>query len=205
EKALAKMHQGKKVRLHASGRTDAGVHAVGQVFHFDTALTLPPHKWKRALQSLIPADIQVMLTENVEVDFHARFSAIEKEYRYFVLNRPESDIFRRQYIHHSTCKVDMEQIQQTCQVFEGTHDFTNFDSAKSTAKGSKVRTLSEVSCNKHGDIIEFVLRGNGFLQHMVRIIVGALLETGTRRRTPNELAEMLAKQDRRYAGKTIPS
>src|SRR5699024_12642827 len=75
EKTLAKMHQGKKGRLHASGRTDAGVHAVGQVFHFDTALTLPPHKWKRALQSLLPRDIQVMLTENAEEDFHARFSA----------------------------------------------------------------------------------------------------------------------------------
>src|SRR5699024_12699128 len=104
-----------------------------------------------------------------------------------------------------TCKVDMEQLLQPYQVFEGIHDFKTFASAKYTAKGSKVRTLSEVSCNKHGDIIEFVLRGNGFLQHMVRIIVGALLETGTRRRTPNELAEMLAKQDRRYAGKTIPS
>ena len=205
EKALAKMHQGKKVRLHASGRTDAGVHAVGQVLHFDTALTLPPHKWKRALESLLPADIQVMLTENAEEDFHARFSAIEKEYRYFVLNRPEPDIFRRQYIYHSPYKVNMEQMQQACQVFEGTHDFTTFASAKSTAKGCKVRTLSEVSCNKQGDIIEFVLRGNGFLQHMVRIIVGALLETGTGRRTPNELAEILAKQDRRYAGKTIPS
>src|SRR5699024_12539762 len=102
-------------------------------------------------------------------------------------------------------KYDLEQMQQACRVFEGTHDFTTFASAKSTAKGSKVRTLLEVSCNKQGDIIEFVLSGNGFLQHMVRIIVGALLETGTRRRTRNELAEMLAKQDRRYAGKTIPS
>src|SRR5699024_5743998 len=127
-----------------------------------------------------------MMTENAEDDFHARFSAIEKEYRYFVLNRPEPDIFRRQYIYHSSYNVDMEQMQQACQVFEGTHDFTTFASAKSTAKGSKVRTLSEVSCNKHGDIIEFVLRRNGFLQHMVRIIVRALLETGTRRRTPNE-------------------
>src|SRR5699024_3835376 len=128
EKALAKMHQGKKVRLHASGRTDAGVHAVGQVLHFDTALTLLPHKWKRALESLLPADIQFMLTENVEEDFHARFSAIEKEYRYSVLNPPEPDIFRRQYIYHSSYKVDMEQMQQACQVFEGTHDYKAFAS-----------------------------------------------------------------------------
>src|SRR5699024_749375 len=142
-------------RLHASGRSDAGNHADGQVLHFDTALTLPPHKWKRALDSLLPAAIQVKRTENVEEDFDARFSSIEKEYRYFVLDRPEPDIFRRQYIYHSSYKVDMEQMQQACQVFEGTHDFTTFASAKSTAKGSKVRTLSEVSCNKHGDIIEF--------------------------------------------------
>src|SRR5699024_12884996 len=87
----------------------------------------------------------------------------------------------------------------------GTHGFTTYASAKSTAKGSKVRTLLEVSCNKQGDIIEFVLRGNGFLQHMVRIIVGALLETGTGMRTAIELAEILAKQDRRYAGKSITS
>src|SRR5699024_12851441 len=83
EKALAKMHQGKKVRLHDSGRTDAGVHAVGHVLHFDTALTLPPHKWKRALESRLPADIQVILTENVEDDFHAHFSAINIEYSFF--------------------------------------------------------------------------------------------------------------------------
>src|SRR5699024_9212402 len=127
------------------------------------------------------------------------------EYRYFVLNRPEPDIFRRQYIYHSPNKYDLEQMKQACRVFESTHDFTTFASAKSNAKGSKVRTLLEVSCNKQGDIIEFVLRGNGFLQHMVRIIVGALLETGTGMRTPIELAEILAKQDRRYAGKTIPS
>src|SRR5699024_1931148 len=131
--------------------------------------------------------------------------AIEKEYRYFVLNRPEPDIFRRQYIYHSPYKVNKEQVQQACRVFVGTHDFTTFASAKSTAKGSKVRTLSEVSCNKQADIIEFVLRANVFLHHRVRINVGALLETGTGRRTPNELAEILAKQDRRYAGKTIPS
>src|SRR5699024_2191505 len=153
EKALAKMHQGKKVRLHASGRTDAGVHAVGQVFHFDTALTLPPHKWKRALQSLLPKDIQVMLTENAEEDFHARFSAIEKAYRYFVLNRPEPDMMRRHYIYHSANKYDLEQLQQACRVFAGTHHFTTFASAKSTAKGSKVPTLSEVNCNTQGDII----------------------------------------------------
>src|SRR5699024_5352379 len=167
----------------ASGRTDAGVHAVGQVFHFDTELTLPPHKWKRALQSLLPADIQVMLTANAEEDFHARYSAIEKEYRYFVLNRPEPDIFCCQYIFHSPSKYDLEKIRQACRVFEGTHDFTTFASAKSTAKGIKVRTFSEVSCNKQCDIFEFVLRGNGFLQHMVRIIVGALFETGTGRWT----------------------
>src|SRR5699024_12484501 len=163
------------------------------------------HKWKRALQSLLPKDIQDMLTENAEEDFHARFSAIEKEYHYFVLNRPEPDIFRRHYIYHSLNKYDLKQMHQACRVFEGTHDLTTFASAKSTAKGSKVRTLLEVSCNKQGDIIEFVLRGNGFLQHMVRINVGSLLETGTGMQTPIELAEILAKQDRRYAGKTIPS
>src|SRR5699024_1902657 len=106
EQALATMHQGKQVSLHAAGRTIAGVHAVGQVFHYDTALTLPPHKWKRALQPLLPKDIQVMLTENAEEDFHARFSAIETEYRYFVLNRPEPNIFRRQYIYHSPHNSD---------------------------------------------------------------------------------------------------
>src|SRR5699024_4029805 len=134
EQALAKMHKGNGVRIQASGRTDAGVHAVGQVFHFDTERTLPPHKWKRALQCLLPADIQVMLTANAEEDFHAQYSAIEKEYRYFVLNRPEPDIFRRQYIYHSPATYDLEKIQQACRVFAGTHDFTTFASAKSTAK-----------------------------------------------------------------------
>lgn len=204
EQALSKVHKGENIRLHPSGRTDAGVHAVNQVFHFDTELDIPSEGWKRALQSILPTDIQIKEITLVDADFHARYSAIEKEYRYFVLNRTESDLFRRNYVHHSAASYDMNEIQQACNVFEGTHDFTSFSSAKSTAKGSKVRTLSHVSCSVDGDMIEFVLRGKGFLQHMVRIIVGALLEAGEGKRTANELSTILEKQDRTNSGVTIP-
>ena len=205
EAALKKIHKGEEIRLHASGRTDAGVHAIAQVFHFDTSLELPADAWKRALKALLPPDILVKDAEIVTGDFHARFSATEKEYHYFVLNRAEPDIFRRQYMHHSTAVYDMETMRQACQVFEGTHDFTSFASARSTAKGSKVRTLSKVSCTKEGDTIEFVLRGNGFLQHMVRIIVGALLEAGEGKVTSEALAAILEEKDRTKAGMTVPA
>src|SRR5699024_6864979 len=141
EKALQKIHKGEAIRIHSSGRTDTGVHAMAQVFHFETDLTIQPDGWYHALQTLFPDDIELKNVEIAESSFHARFDATEKEYRYFVLNSPQRDIFRRHYVYHSSAEYDVRKMQEACKLLEGTHDFTSFSSAKSTVKGSKVRTL----------------------------------------------------------------
>lgn len=204
EAAIAKIHKGKQTRIYSSGRTDAGVHARGQVFHFDTDLTISPDNWKKALNALLPDDIYVYQAEEVDATFHARFSAREKEYRYFVQNTPEIDVFKRNYRYFTADQFDLEAMQAAGKVFEGTHDFTAFSSARSTVKGDKTRTLYEVSCKQQGEKIEFVLRGNGFLYHMVRIIVGVLLDVGRGHVTIEEIREMFAARDRQNVGKTLP-
>lgn len=204
EKALLRIHKGKPIQIYSSGRTDAGVHARAQVFHFETDLKIPLANWKKALNTLLPADIDIKQVEQVPLDFHAQFDAIEKEYRYFVYNSKERDVFKRNYTYFYPYEIDIKRIQKACSLFEGTHDFTSFCSARSTAKGSKERTLYEVSCKKQGEEIQFILRGNGFLYHMVRIIVGVLLDSGSGKIERADIEEMFRKKNRTFAGKTIP-
>lgn len=204
EKGLRQMHKGEEIKIHPSGRTDKGVHALAQVFHFESALNIPVENWKKALNALIPTDIAIHKIEKVDDSFHARIGASDKEYRYYVLNRQDRDVFRRNHIYHEPIPLDIDAMQQACKVFEGTHDFTSFSSAKSTVKGSKVRTLFEVSCHKHGDEIEFVLRGNGFLYNMVRIIVGVLIDVGKGKFTAQDIIDMFAKKHRQDEAVTLP-
>src|SRR5699024_4299762 len=135
----------------SSGRTDTGVHAIAQVFHFESDLSIAVPNWKRALQTLLPKDIEVKEIEEVDDKFHARFDALEKEYRYFILNSKERNVFLRNYMYFSSEKFDIVKMQEACKVFEETHNFTSFSSARSTAKGSKVRTLYEVSCTQEDE------------------------------------------------------
>lgn len=204
ERILEKTHKNEMIRIYASGRTDAGVHAKGQVFHFDTTLNLSNEKWKQALNALVPSDIYVHHVEKVSSGFHSRFDAIEKEYRYFVLNSKERNLFKRNYMYYNPREFNLSLIQQACKLFQGTHDFTSFCSHRSTVKGSKVRTLYEVSCQKVDDEIQFILRGNGFLYNMVRIIVGTLLDVGAGKVNLDEITEMFQKRDRKAVGKTLP-
>lgn len=204
EAALQRMHKGEHIRIQSSGRTDKGVHARWQVIHFETMLDIPPANWKKALNTLLPRDIAIRQVEVVPATFHARFDAIEKEYRYFVLNTDEPDVFKRNYTYFDTAYIDVEKMQEACKIFEGTHDFTSFCSAKATVKGSKVRTLHEVQCKKEEDTIEFILRGNGFLYHMARIIVSVLLDVGKGIINIEDIDQMFARKDREYVGMTIP-
>lgn len=204
EKTLMKIHKGDFIRIYCSGRTDAGVHAKGQVFHFKTSLEIPLLNWKKAMNTLLPDDIYVMEVEQVSMDFHAQYDAIEKEYRYFVLNSSEPDVFQRNYMYYNDREFNVEKMQEACQLLEGTHDFTSFCSMRSTIKGDKIRTIYELSCNKYGDIIEFKIRGNGFLYHMVRIIVGMLLDVGCGKTGMEAIEQALEQKDRTVAGVTIP-
>ncbi|GGA88040.1 tRNA pseudouridine(38-40) synthase TruA [Ornithinibacillus halotolerans] len=205
ESALQKIHKKNSIRVHASGRTDTGVHAKGQTIHFESDLKLSSESWTRALNALLPDDLYVHQSEIVPDQFHARFDVVEKEYRYFVLNREERDIFRRKYIYHYPYSLDIEKIERACKYLIGTHDFTTFSSARATVKGDKIRTLFEVSCRSHGEELEFVFRGSGFLYNMVRILVGTLLSVGQGKIEPNDIITLLEAKDRSIAGKTAPA
>ncbi|MBC5638582.1 tRNA pseudouridine(38-40) synthase TruA [Ornithinibacillus sp. BX22] len=205
EHALEKIHKGEKIHIHASGRTDTGVHAKGQTIHFETNLDIPGNSWRKALNALLPSDVYVTHAEIVSNDFHARYNVVEKEYRYFLLNTKNPDVFRRNHVYHFPYKLDIEAIQEACRYLEGTHDFTTFSSAKATVKGDKVRTLYEVSCNQDNGQIEFIFRGSGFLYNMVRILVGTLIDVGQGKISPPDIGTLLEAKDRKYAGKTAPA
>ncbi|KGX90357.1 tRNA pseudouridine synthase A [Pontibacillus halophilus JSM 076056 = DSM 19796] len=204
ENALQKMHKGKFIRITASGRTDAGVHAKGQVIHFDSPLVIPEENWKKALQTLLPKDIRIVDVQKTTEDFHARYGTKRKEYRYRILNSVDPDVFKRNYTFHVPDKLDLQAMNEACTYFEGTHDFTSFSSAKSDVKGDKVRTIYEAYCYVDGDEIIFSVTGNGFLYNMVRILVGTLLEVGKGRKTPATIQEIFEMNDRSQAGKTAP-
>ncbi|WP_010652064.1 tRNA pseudouridine(38-40) synthase TruA [Oceanobacillus massiliensis] len=203
ESVLKEMHKGAEIRLQASGRTDTGVHAIGQVIHFDSPFDIPEKNWKRALNTLLPDDIYIQEVTKVSDEFHARYSVKEKEYHYYVWNAEEPDIFKRNYSFYFPYQLDIDKMLEACRYLEGTHDFTTFSSAKSTIKGEKIRTLFHASCKKQGNEVEFIFRGSGFLYNMVRIMVSVLLDVGQGRRKPTDIIDLLAKKDRQLAGKTI--
>ncbi|MYL72953.1 tRNA pseudouridine(38-40) synthase TruA [Halobacillus litoralis] len=204
EKALRKMHKGDQVKVVASGRTDARVHAVGQVIHFDTPLHIPIANWKRALGSLLPDDIQVVSAEQATEEFHARYDAKGKEYRYYVYQAHEPDLFRRHYTHHVRAELDINRMREACRHLEGEHDFTSFCSPKTDIKGAKVRTIYKAEITKEGNDMVFVFRGSGFLYNMVRILVGTLLEIGRNERDPEDVKRIIEAKNRNEAGKTAP-
>lgn len=204
ESALAKLHKGRKIAISASGRTDAGVHAKGQVFHFDTPLRLPEEKWAVALNSLLPADISILKAEIAEADFHSRFDAVGKEYRYFIHLSKSRDPFKRNYAYQFPYALDLEAMEMAKKHLVGTHDFTSFCSAKTEVE-DKVRTLESIELIKEDDMLIFRFAGNGFLYNMVRILVGTLLEVGQGERNPIQMGEVLESRDRRCAGKTAPA
>ena len=205
EKALHKMHKTNEIRITASGRTDSGVHAVGQVIHFDTVLQIEPINWLKALQALLPVDIHVVQIEQADDHFHARYDAISKEYRYIIMNREQPDIFRRHYVHWVPEQLDIAAMQQALSYLVGKHDFSSFCAANSGVKGEKVRTILHASLEMVEDELTFIIRGDGFLYNMVRIIVGTVLEIGRGKREPKDLLRILEEKDRKQAGKTAPA
>ncbi len=203
EQALSKIHKGENIRIAASGRTDAGVHARGQVIHFDSDLQIPAERWKKALNAMLPEDISIVDVAPVDSNFHARFDSVRKEYRYRISLSEERDPFLRHYAYHYPFPLDLDAMKEAAHYLVGTHDFTSFCSAK-TEVIDKVRTVEEIIFTTTDDemVIQFI--GNGFLYNMVRIMTGTLLEVGSGRRAPAEIENILAAKDRVQAGKTAP-
>lgn len=204
EAVLAKMHKGTAVKIVGSGRTDAGVHAKGQVIHFDSPLAIPEDKWGIALNSLLPDDISVLSVERASANFHARFDAVGKEYRYLLQLAPVRDPFMRNFAYRYPYPLDVEAMKEASCHLLGTHDFTSFCAAK-TEVLDKVRTIEAIEFLP--DVGELTIRfvGNGFLYNMVRILTGTLVEVGSGDRLPEEIPAILEKKDRRFAGKTAPA
>lgn len=212
EKALAKILK-EQVKLIASGRTDSGVHARGQVAHIVTHTRMPAERIAYAMNTILPKDIIVWSSEEASLDFHARYNVKEKTYRYRILNQPFHDPFLRNWSWHIKRRLDVEKMKQAASYIVGTHDFTSFCSIRTRIE-NRVRTLHEVSIDVtprdtsvpgQGHDIWITCRGNGFLYNMVRVITGTLVEVGLGKWSVEDVQGMLAGQDRNIAGITAPS
>lgn len=195
ETMLAKLHQHPLV-ITASGRTDAGVHAMGQVFHFDTDKDLDEYHWQAAMNSMLPKDIRIQKVEFVSDAFHARFSAKAKRYDYLISDRV-NDPFYQNTVALERRPLDVGYMQECAEVFVGTHDFTSFTSAKIDPRKSKVKTLSDLSVVAKPHMIRLIFVGNGFLRYMVRMIAQTLIEAGKHELTKEDIITMLESCDKR--------
>jgi len=193
---------GEETKIIASGRTDAGVHAIGQVFNFTTASAIPIRRWCLALNTRLPKDIVVWKAIEVPLDFHSRRSAKRKTYRYTINNNRFPDVFQRHTQFHHPTPLDVEAMRNGLSYLVGEHDFTSFTSRHST-KQSHVRTVYEATLEiEQPGVIHIDITGNGFLYNMVRIIVGTLVWVGEGKLKSEQMANILAAQDRSFAGPT---
>lgn len=192
------------VRVVCAGRTDTGVHAVGQVVHFDTTATRAPRNWVLGANVNLPDSVAVTWARPVEDDFHARFSAESRSYRYLILNRPTRSSLlagRATWVHRP---LDDERMHAAGQALVGTHDFSSYRALGCQAK-SPVRTLHRLSVRRAGELIELEVHANAFLHHMIRNIVGVLLAIGQGERPETWAGEVLALRDRTRGGVTAPA
>lgn len=203
EKALKEISGGKKIDVHASGRTDRGVHAIAQRVHFDLDMNITLEKLAKGLNSILPEDIFVRKVEEVPEDFHARFSAIGKEYIYKI-NMGEYNPLERNYVYQYNKKLDVVEMERAMKYLEGTHNFKSFTKTDEE-KDDYVRTISQTNLIRDAkDInkITLVFVGTGFLRYMVRNIVGTLIMVGEGKIKSEDVIDILKKEDRRSAGKT---
>lgn len=205
ERALFKMSKGHDITIVASGRTDSGVHAKGQVIHFDYPAILPEESVKKAMNSLLPADVRILHVEKVSQLFHARYHTCGKQYMYHVSLGEVQSPFTHRYALHHRYRVNVEVMRQALAMIVGEYDFTSFCSTK-TDKENKVRhvTRADVIVDEQQDTLTFVFEGNGFLYNMVRILVGTTLQIGDGLKPVDELKRLLDVKDRTQAGPTAP-
>lgn len=191
------------IEVSASGRTDAGTHAEGQVVSFHCSSQMTCEEMLGGLRQYLPEDIGVLACKNASPRFHARLNAKSKSYRYRIWNSQKPCVFDRKYVYIDRTEYDIAKMQKAAEFYLGTHDFSAFCSNKHMKK-STVRTIEVFSVERCGDEIVFYVTGNGFLQHMVRIMVGTLLEVGSGKREPESIADLFAAQ-RCEAGPAIPA
>lgn len=203
EKALYKLLN-KETKTVASGRTDSGVHAINQKVHFETDATIPAIKYKEALNALLPSDVKVVSSKKVSDNFNARYSAKSKTYRYSLYFGDFENPMLNRYKTLLKYPLDLDKVKSACKVIEGEHDFKCFLSSGSSVKDT-VRTVYSIKIVKRGNLLDFYVKGNGFLYNMVRIIVGSLVAVGEGRLAVSDLETAIKTGNRKLAGKTMPA
>ncbi len=192
-----------KINLIGASRTDAGVHALGQVTNFRTESRMDEGEWLRALNSLLPSDIVIKKTETVPFDFHSRFSARGKQYKYLILNQPVPSALNRNYAWHIPYPLKITGMRKAARFLIGRHNFSSFRASSCSAK-NPVRTIKRLTITKKDSFIQFTIEADAFLHHMVRNIVGTLVYVGMGKLLPTQIENILKSKDRRLAGKTAP-
>jgi len=204
ERCLSRL-AGREMKVVGAARTDAGVHARGQVVNFDAeGWRIPAARIPLALNGVLPEDVAAVSAQDVPPDFHARFSALAKTYRYTILNARTPSPFRRLYSHFEPRPLNLQAMAAAAQYLRGRHDFAAFQAAGAGTK-TTVRTIFQAAVERSGELVFFTFRGDGFLYNMVRIIVGTLLEVGLGKRSPEEIKAILEAGDRTRAGPTVPA
>ena len=206
ESALAEIERA-PVRVHGSGRTDAGVHALAQVAAFTISNPIPVLNLRKAMNRLLPRDIRVLESAEVHPEFHPRFDVIAKTYEYRIFRGETCSPFERRYVHHHPYPLDDLRFAKAAPIFEGEHDFSAFAAAdeRDASGGSKVRTVFSSRADREGDLLTYRVRGSGFLKHMVRNMAGALIECGKGNLPETALRERLEPHNSHRPGLTAPA
>ena len=202
EKAIEEI-TGEAIELNASGRTDAGVHSLGQTANFKTNSEIDISKMAIAINSKLKQSIRIIKAEEVDEKFHARYSCKGKKYKYVINNSKYGSAIYRDLEYHMPIKLNVEAMQKGIKYFEGEHDFKSFK-ASGTSSKSSVRTIYNAKVIEDGERIIVELEGNGFLYNMVRIISGTIVDVGLGKIKPEEIPEIIESKDRTRAGKTLP-
>jgi len=202
--AAIKELTGEELQVIGASRTDAGVHAYGNLAVFDTKSTIPPDRFMYALNPHLPKDIRIVKSQKVAPDFHPRHCDTIKTYEYHVLNTDYEVPVKRNYTYHFGMKLDIDKMNQAAKNFEGEHDFTSFCNVESQAL-THVRTVYEVNVRREQEEVIITVKGAGFLYNMVRIMSGTLLQIGRGKGEPSDIKTMLEAKDRTKSGPTAPA
>jgi len=205
-----------KIKLHGSGRTDAGVHAIGQVANFITSSSLPVDRWANVLNNALPKDIRIKFAKQVDSNFHARYSAKSKLYRYYIMTgnfMGENIIytskyaFLRNYCYFFNKKLDIDRMSESATLLIGTHDFSSLsclNKKKKERKQNKIRKIINIKITKKNNLVRFSIEANAFLYKMVRIIIGTLIDLSVKEHDPNEIIQILENKNNFSSGQVVP-
>ncbi|MCF9000272.1 tRNA pseudouridine(38-40) synthase TruA [Acinetobacter nectaris] len=202
EKILSKVAN-HEVQLHGAGRTDAQVHATNMIAHFDSPSERTDRSWIMGVNSQLPKDISIQWIKRMDTEFHARFKAIARRYRYVIYNAPQRPALLNKQVTHVYHELDIPKMQEAAKKFEGTHNFESFRAA-ACQSNQPVRHVKHCTLTPHGPFLVLDIQADGFLHHMVRNIVGCLLEVGQNCYGIEHIDTIFAAQDRKAAGVTAP-